>query len=47
MDNNTWTLPANLAISAHPDFTYVLFDYEGTNYVCVKSLLETLKLNLV
>lgn len=41
-----WTLPANLAISAHPDFTYVLFDYEGTNYVCVKSLLETLKTKL-
>lgn len=26
-----WTLPANLAISVHPDFDYAYFEAEGTN----------------
>ncbi|WP_162164038.1 isoleucine--tRNA ligase [Acholeplasma hippikon] len=37
-----WTLPANLAVSAHPNLTYVLFESNGTNYICAKDLLEKL-----
>jgi isoleucyl-tRNA synthetase len=34
-----WTLPANLAIAAHPDFTYVVYDLRGTLVVVAKDLL--------
>jgi isoleucyl-tRNA synthetase len=34
-----WTLPANLAISAHPDFTYVAYDLKGEVVVVAKDLL--------
>ncbi|MFO0582348.1 MAG: isoleucine--tRNA ligase [Anaeromyxobacter sp.] len=34
-----WTLPANLAVAAHPDFTYVAYDLKGTVVVVAKDLL--------
>src|SRR5512133_2837870 len=34
-----WTLPANLAVSAHPDFTYVAYDLKGEVVVVAKELL--------
>ncbi|MBI5544468.1 MAG: class I tRNA ligase family protein, partial [Deltaproteobacteria bacterium] len=34
-----WTLPANLAISAHPAFTYVVYDLNGRLLVVAKDLL--------
>jgi len=34
-----WTLPANLAVAAHPDFTYVAYDLHGTVVVVAKDLL--------
>ena len=34
-----WTLPANLAVAAHPDFTYVVYDLRGTAVVLAKDLL--------
>jgi isoleucyl-tRNA synthetase len=34
-----WTLPANLAVAAHPDFTYVVYDLAGTAVVVAKDLL--------
>ncbi len=34
-----WTLPANLAVAAHPDFTYVAYDLRGTVVVVAKDLL--------
>jgi isoleucyl-tRNA synthetase len=34
-----WTLPANLAVSAHPDFTYVVYDLDGQVVVVAKDLL--------
>jgi isoleucyl-tRNA synthetase len=34
-----WTLPANLAVSAHPDFTYVAYDLQGSVVVVAKDLL--------
>lgn len=40
-----WTLPSNLAIALHPDFTYVIARYqkEGQqrNFIIVRELLET------
>ncbi|AUD63225.1 isoleucine--tRNA ligase [Tenericutes bacterium MO-XQ] len=35
-----WTIPANLAISVHPDFTYVLFETNGKKYVVTETLLD-------
>lgn len=35
-----WTLPANLGISLHPDFEYVLVEVEGKKYVVAQGLLE-------
>ena len=35
-----WTIPANLAISVHPDFTYVLFEVNGKKYVVTETLLD-------
>src|SRR5512138_2512601 len=34
-----WTLPANLAVAAHPALTYVAYDLAGTVVVVVKDLL--------
>jgi isoleucyl-tRNA synthetase len=34
-----WTLPANLAVAAHPDFTYAAYDLHGTVVVVAKDLL--------
>ena len=34
-----WTLPANLAVAVHPDFTYVVYDLRGTAVVVAKDLL--------
>ncbi len=34
-----WTLPANLAVSAHPGFSYVAYDLRGTVVVVAKDLL--------
>jgi isoleucyl-tRNA synthetase len=35
-----WTLPANLAVAAHPQFTYVAYDLGGTVVVVAKDLLS-------
>lgn len=35
-----WTLPANLGIFAHPDYTYVKVEADGKKYVVAKELLE-------
>ncbi len=34
-----WTLPANLAVAVHPDYTYVAYDLRGTVVVVAKDLL--------
>jgi isoleucyl-tRNA synthetase len=34
-----WTLPANLAVAAHPEFTYVAYDLKGDVVVVAKDLL--------
>jgi isoleucyl-tRNA synthetase len=36
-----WTLPANLAIAAHPDVTYVAYDLGGRVVVVAKDLLAS------
>ena len=36
-----WTLPANLAISAHPEFKYAVYDLSGRALVVAKDLLES------
>jgi isoleucyl-tRNA synthetase len=35
-----WTLPANLAVAAHPQFTYVAYDLDGSVVVVAKDLLS-------
>jgi isoleucyl-tRNA synthetase len=35
-----WTLPANLAIALHPDFTYVAVEVAGEIYILAEGLLE-------
>jgi len=35
-----WTIPANLAIALHPDFTYVAVDIGGEVYILAEGLLE-------
>ncbi len=35
-----WTLPANLGISLHPDFDYVVVEVNGKKYVLAQGLLE-------
>jgi isoleucyl-tRNA synthetase len=34
-----WTIPANLAVAAHPDFTYVIAESAGEYYLVAKDLL--------
>jgi len=36
-----WTIPANVAISLHPDFTYCLAQVEGEKLIVAKELLES------
>ncbi len=36
-----WTIPANLAIALHPDFTYVAAEVNGDVYLLAEALLET------
>ena len=36
-----WTIPANLAIAFHPDFTYVAVDVGREIYILAEGLLET------
>lgn len=38
-----WTLPANVAISVHPEFEYVLTMVKGQKVVVAKELLESFK----
>jgi isoleucyl-tRNA synthetase len=35
-----WTIPANLAIALHPDFTYVAVDVGGEVYILAEALLK-------
>lgn len=35
-----WTLPANLAIAVHPDFTYVAVETDKEIYIALKDLVE-------
>ncbi|NDI33650.1 isoleucine--tRNA ligase [Chengkuizengella sediminis] len=41
-----WTLPANLGISLHPEFDYVMVDVNGKKYVVAEGLLDSLKKEL-
>jgi isoleucyl-tRNA synthetase len=36
-----WTIPANLAIALHPDFTYVAAEVDGEVYILAEALLES------
>ena len=36
-----WTLPANLAIAAHPEFEYSVAEHDGENYIVATDLLKT------
>lgn len=36
-----WTIPANLAISVHPDFEYTMIHSEGKRYLVAKELAES------
>ncbi|UXR77027.1 isoleucine--tRNA ligase [Staphylococcus sp. IVB6233] len=35
-----WTLPANVAISVHPELTYVQMNVEGTKYIVAEALVD-------
>ncbi len=35
-----WTLPANMGVALHPEFTYVLVEYHGALYILAADLLE-------
>jgi isoleucyl-tRNA synthetase len=41
-----WTIPANLGISVHPEFDYVIVDVSGTHYLVAKDLLENVATTL-
>lgn len=38
-----WTLPANLAVSVNPKYTYSLFEADGNKYIALDNLLSKLK----
>ena len=38
-----WTLPANLAISVHPEYEYVVVEAEGGKYLLAEALLESVR----
>lgn len=35
-----WTIPANLGISVHPEFTYAIVDVDGNKFLMAKDLVE-------
>ncbi len=35
-----WTLPANLALAFHPDYTYVTAEFKGEIYILAEALVE-------
>lgn len=35
-----WTIPANLGISVHPEFTYAIVEVDGQKFLLAKDLLE-------
>ncbi|WP_408011635.1 isoleucine--tRNA ligase [Pseudalkalibacillus sp. A8] len=37
-----WTIPANLGIAVHPDYTYVVVETAGNKYLVAEDLLEQL-----
>lgn len=37
-----WTLPANLAVALHPDFTYSFFESDGKIYLIADTLCESI-----
>jgi isoleucyl-tRNA synthetase len=41
-----WTLPANLGISVHPDYDYVLVEVNGRKFVLAAGLLESVSKEL-
>lgn len=41
-----WTIPANLAISVHPDFTYLVVDVADRTFLVAKERLEAIKTEL-
>ncbi len=41
-----WTLPANLAISLHPDYDYALVETGGKQYILAKELVENVAKSL-
>lgn len=41
-----WTLPANMGISLHPDYEYLLVQVNGEKYVVAKGLLENVAAQL-
>lgn len=41
-----WTIPANLGISVHPEFDYVIVEVSGTHYLVAKDLLENVATTL-
>jgi len=41
-----WTIPANLAISLHPDYTYVMAEVNGEKLIVAKELLDTFLKNI-
>jgi isoleucyl-tRNA synthetase len=41
-----WTIPANLGISVHPEFYYVIVEVSGTRYLVAKDLLENVATTL-
>ncbi|GFR37487.1 isoleucine--tRNA ligase 1 [Insulibacter thermoxylanivorax] len=38
-----WTLPANLAVSVHPEYEYALVEAEGRKFVLAAELVESVK----
>jgi isoleucyl-tRNA synthetase len=38
-----WTLPANMAIAFHPDFTYLAWEKDGVVYIFAEGLAEQVK----
>ncbi|QBP41529.1 isoleucine--tRNA ligase [Paenisporosarcina antarctica] len=41
-----WTIPANLGISVHPEFDYVIVEVSGARYLISKGLLENVATTL-
>ena len=43
MDNNTWTLPSNVALAVNKEIIYCLVESGNEKYILAKSRLEILK----